>query len=379
MSTSIGSTQSGAWLWSLSRNFDESFDLLLDVLMHPRFDAERLETLKGQYVERMRRRRESPGRAVRVLLDRVIYGEHPRLGYVATRAQVEAVTPDDVRAVWRRHLGGDNLFVTAVGDFDAAAIVRRIETAFGSWRQAEQTERLWITHEPLLAPGAYLVEQALPQPAVQIYHQIAVDRTAPLADHAALEILNDILGGSGFRSRLMERLRSDEGLTYGISSSLAHQGRPGVPGRIVASYQTKQDSVVQSIDSVLEEFRRILAEDVGPQEVQEQIEAWRNRFIFAYTNDFYTVSRLMGNELDDRPYDFEKRMLDAVQQVRVEDVRRVAGKFLRPEQLTVAIFGTPTDADRAALTERFRLQVLDAAQVFSGGYETLPHEAGAGR
>jgi zinc protease len=214
------------------------------------------------------------------------------------------------------------------------------------------------------------VEQDLPQPAVRLYHQIPVDREAPPADHAALEILNDILGGSGFRSRLMERLRSDEGLTYGVYSSLVHEGRPGQPGRVQIAYQTRRDAVARSIDSVLEEFRKIIAEEVGPAEVEEQIEAWRNAFIFRYTNDFYSVSRLMANELDDRPYDFDRRELEAVQQVGVADVHRVAERYLRPENLTVAVFGTPEEGDRAALAERFALRVLPREEVFSGGYET---------
>src|SRR6185369_17191334 len=103
------------------------------------------------------------------------------------------------------------------------------------------------------------------------------------------EILNDILGGSGFRSRLMERLRSDEGLTYGIYSSLSHAGRPGVPGDIGAGYETKKPSLARSIQTVQEEFDKIVAADVSKNEVAEQVDAWRNRFIFQFTNSFYSV------------------------------------------------------------------------------------------
>lgn len=184
-----------------------------------------------------------------------------------------------------------------------------------------------------------------------------------------MEILNDILGGSGFRSRLMERLRSDEGLTYGIGSGVVHQRRPGEPGSIQISYQTKRESVARSIASVQEEFRRIIEQEVGEPEVAEQIEAWRNRFVFRYTNDFSIVSRLMYNELDERPYDFDRQELDAVQKVTIKDVQRVARKYLKPENLTVTVFGTPTDEDRQALAQRFTLKVLPREDVFSGGYD----------
>jgi len=371
----VGETEGGAGFWSLARNFEVSFDLALDAVIRPRFDAERLETLKGQYIERMRRRGESPGSGAGTLLDHVIFKDRPRLGYVPTKAEIEAITPDQVRRIWKRYLGRNNLTVTVVGDFDSTLMLERIDDSLGGWRKARDSERKWIAYEPILRPGLFLVEKELPQPAVRLYHQIAVDRTAPIEDHAALEILNDILGGSGFRSRLMERLRSDEGLTYGIYSGLSHEGRPGVPGRLSVGYQTKKDSVARSIDSVLEEIRRIIAEKVGEQEVQEQIEAWRNRFIFRYTNDFTIVRRLMGNELDDRPYDFDRLQLDAVQKVTVDDVKRVAGKYLQPDKLTIAIFGTPTEEDRKRLGEKFTLTELTAEQVFTGGYlEAAPAE-----
>jgi predicted Zn-dependent peptidase len=365
----IGETQSGAGFWSLERNFDESFDLAMEILMRPRFDAERLATQKGQYIERMRRRTESPGRGASVLLSHVIYAEHPRLGYVAARAEIEAITPEQISGIWNRHLGPDNLFVTVVGEFETDAMLERIDAAFRSWRRAEIAERRWITHEPFLKPGVYTVDKELPQPAVRIYHQIPVDRGASIEDHAALEILNDILGGSGFRSRLMERLRSDEGLTYGIRSGLTHEGRPGIPGRISISYQTKKDSVARSIDSVLEEFAKIIDDEVSEAEVDEQIEAWRNRFVFRYTNEASIVRRLMLNELDDRPYDYDRLELEAVQKVTVADVKRVARKYLDAGNLTVVVFGTISDEDRQALSERFTVNRLEREAVFTGGYD----------
>ena len=365
----IGSTMGGGSFWSLRRNFEESFDLALEMLTQPRLDTERLQTLQGQYIERMRRRGESPGRAASVLLNHVIYQEHPRLGYTPSRAEIEAITPDQIREIWKRYLGRDNLYITVVGDFDSKEMLRTIESKLGSWRTAEDKTRKYITHDPVLKPGVFVVEQELPQPAIRLYAQLDVDRTASPEDHAAIEILNDILGGSGFRSRLMERLRSDEGLTYGIYSGISHQGRPDVPGSIRISYQTKTESVADSIDSVLEEVNKIIKEEVGEAEVQEQVEAWRNRFVFRFTNDYYIVSRLMYNELDDRPYDFDSLELEQVQKVKVADVQRVARKYLAPNNLSVVIYGKLTDEDKAALGERFTLKTLEKSEVFTGGYD----------
>ena len=342
-SIGIGSTESWASFWSLTRTFDESFDLALEIMIKPRLDVERLETLKGQYVERMRRRFDSPRSGVGTLQRHVVYGDHPRLGYVPSKAEIEAIEADDVRKIWRSYLGRDNMYITVVGDFETDEMLALLEKKLGSWRKAEDTQRVYLVREPVIKPGVFIVEKEIAQPSVRIGHQIKVDRTASPEDHAAIEILNDILGGSGFRSRLMERLRSDEGLTYGIGSWISHESRENIPGSVGISYQTKKESVDQSIRTVTEEFVKIVETQVSAAEVEEQVDAWRNRFIFRYTNDFFSVSRLMDNELDDRPYDFDDQQLRQIQRVTVEDVKRVAGKYLKPENLTVCIFGTLTE------------------------------------
>ncbi len=365
----LGDTESGAELWSLKRTLPESFALAMDILMRPRLDPKRLETIRGQYIDEMRRRYDYPDLGVHLIQNYVLNHDHPRLGYQASKKEILAVTPEAIRALWRRYLGRDNLYVAAVGDFDRKDILDLVQRTFAPWRKASDSRREYIAREPVIRPGVYLMEKEVAAPAVSVVQQMPVDRRAPLEDHAALEILNDILGGSGFRSRLMERLRSDEGLTYGIYSAISHDGRPGVAGAVVASYETKKASVARSIQSVVEEFRKMAQGPVTEAEVQEQIDAWRNRFVFQYTSDFANVSRLMGEELDDRPYDYDRQLLEAVQKVTPADVERVARKYLKPEELTISIFGRLTDADRKALGEAYPVTVLPKSTVFRGGYD----------
>ena len=376
----FGGTMSTASFWSLQRNFGESFALAMEILMRPRFDSHRLEVIQGQFIDGQRRRYDTPQRGVSQLRTQVLYADHPRLGYQVSRAEIAAVKPGDVRRVWERYLGRDNLYVTVVGDFDAQGMLTLLERTFAAWRLAADKERQYLVRDPSLHPGVYVVDKEISAPSISISHQARLDRGAPLQDHAALEILNDILGGSGFRSRLMERLRSDEGLTYGIYSSFYHDGRAGIPGEVSISYSTQKQTVARSIDSVLEEFEKMAAGPVAPAEVEEQIDSWRNRFVFQYTDDFYVVASLMGQELDDRAYDYDQQVLEAVQKVTPADVERVARLYLKPENLTICVFGSLTDEDRAALGSKFTVRTLPKEEVFRGGYErpTRPAATGAG-
>ena len=117
-SMGIGGTSIWGSFWSLKRNFKEAFDLATDVIMQPRFDEDRLKTLKGQYVDQMQRRWDDPSWGVSMIQRKVLDGDHPRFGRVVTRAEIEKVTSEQCRRAWRRFIGRDNLFITVVGDFD---------------------------------------------------------------------------------------------------------------------------------------------------------------------------------------------------------------------------------------------------------------------
>ena len=367
-SVSLGETSSSARFWSLKRNFDESFDLAVDILKRPRLDKDRLDVIKGQHIAQMKRRYDNPRWAVGLLTDHVFYGDDPRLGHTTSKSEVEALTTNDVLDVIQRYLGSDNLTVTVVGDFDKEEMLRTIETKLGDWRPAGDTRREWIAHPRVVRPGAFLLEKDLPQPSISIRQELDVDRADSPEEHAALEILDSVLGGSGFRSRLMERLRSDEGLTYGIYSRTSHEGREGVPGALSIGYQTKRDAVARSIASVLEVYETLMSDGATEQEIAEQIQTWRNGFIFRFTSPFYSVSRLAEHELDDRPYDRDRQQLAQIQRVDVAAVKAVAKKYLDSKTLSICIFGSLTEADEAAIDGRFGLTKLSKDEVFKGGY-----------
>lgn len=366
---SMGATQSTAGFWCLSRLFDDSFGLAMDMVMKPRLDPARFEVIKGQYADSMRRRYDNPGWAVYILMEQLLYREDPRLGYQATKAEIDAVAREDIRALWQRYTGKDNLFIAMTGDFDKSVMLARLEAAFSSWRNAEDKARDFLAREPVSLPGVFVVGKEVSSPAIHMVAQNRLDRTLPAKDHAALDILDDILGGSGFRSRLMERLRSDEGLTYGVWSYVSHEGRLGVPGSLGISYETQKATVARSVLATLEEVEKIKTTPVTESEVREQIDSWKNRFVFKFEDDFYSVSRLMNHELDDRPFDRDKQVLDEVTQVKAADVLRVAQSYLDPKAMTIGVFGAVTEEDRQALEQKYGLKIVPKEEIFKGGFD----------
>jgi len=356
-------------LWTLSANLDAALELLMTMLRRPRLDEQRLKVLAAKQIEAMRRRADYPDWAVAFLVQKILYGDHPRLGYQPSRHEIEALGREDIAATLARHLGPQNLYVTAVGDFRGEELVARLQQGLSGWRPAGDPRRDWLAREPAVSPGVHIVHKAIPQPAVRILQEIPIDRSrVDEGEHAALEILNRILGGSGFRSHLMERLRTDEGLTYGVSSSLRHEDRPGVPGMLTVSFQTGGDKLARAVEIVEEECRKLAEQPPAVDEVHEQIEAWRNSFLFRFENPAQAVTRLMHHELDDRPWDRDRRLLERIEGVRPEEVRRAAERWLDPSRLSVAVFGSPEPAQIELLQSRHPIRIWEQDEVFSGDY-----------
>jgi zinc protease len=167
----------------------------------------------------------------------------------------------------------------------------------------------------------------------------------------------------------MERLRSDEGLTYGVSSSLAHDYRPQVPGMWAIAFQTRKDAVARAVAIVEEECGRLREDLPALDEVHEQIQAWHNSFLFRFENAAQAVTRLMNHELDDRPYERDLQVLAQIERVTPERVREAARRWLHPENFSITIFGSPSEEERKVLQENHSLRDWAREEVLGGGYD----------
>jgi predicted Zn-dependent peptidase len=310
-------------------------------MRNPAFDARQLEIAKGQRIERIRRRDDQPASILDRYFTRLLYTpEHPAgRGGFTTIAQVEAVNREQLIALHKKYYGPNNVWLAVVGDFDKDTIAARIEAAFAGWapvdKAAIERER---AHLPRAAgknvPGVFVIPRPLNQSSIALGH-FGVDRTNP--DRFAINVMNSILGGGGFTSRIMERVRSDEGLAYSVSTRFAISDRD--LGLFRAGLQTKTESTVPAIQAILEEIARIRTEPVSPQELELAKEDFINSYVFQFDSRFSNVTQLMQLELDGRPADYYETLLDKYRAVTREDVLRVAQKYLKPQDLTIFVVG----------------------------------------
>jgi predicted Zn-dependent peptidase len=337
LSASAGDTSTRIALNVLTSALDPGLDLLFDMLRRPRFDEARLAVEKGKALEGMKQRNDDADDILAREWSWLLSGREHFSSRRATAAQLESITRADLIDFHRRTYGSERMVIAISGDVEPKRILAALASRLAGFRAAEPAA--WPPKGPEFTPkpGLYRVEKDLPQGKVRVGHPSLQVTNWADPDLYALEMLNDVLGGSGFTSRLTKRVRSDEGLAYGAGSSFGF----GIfwPGNFQAGYASKNPTVAYALQIVLEEIGKIRREPVGDDELRVA----KSAAIDTFPRGFESASQIAGtfaqDELIGRPhgywYDYRRR----IEAVTGADVLRVAAKYLHPDQLVMLVVG----------------------------------------
>jgi predicted Zn-dependent peptidase len=332
---SVSSEAVSLSLRSLAKDADRALRLFAEVIRKPAFDPRPLQTSRGRVIEDLRRLADSPSRLLAREFTRTMYTPAHPLGRPLTPAQVEAIRREDLQAYYQRLFHPNNLMLAIVGDFSREELAAKVQALFGDW---PPTGSLDLPPFPMVParyePGVYILHRNLAQASLALGH-FGIDRFNP--DRYAIELMNLILGGSGFTSRIPERVRTEEGLAYSVGTAFPTTSRDLSLFR--ATLQTKNENVPRAVAVILEEMGRMQRETVEPAELERAKEALINSFLFRFTSRFGTVQQLMMLEFDGYPPDYYDTLLDRYRAVTVPDIQRVARQYLRPEAATIFIVG----------------------------------------
>ena len=332
---SVSSEAISATLSALAKDADRALQLFAEVLRQPAFDPEPLRVSKGRVIEDLRRVVDNPSQLMAREFARTMYTESHPLGRPLTPVQVEAIQPEDLRAYYRRFFHPNNMMLVVVGDFGREEMAAKIQALFGGWPAADGVDLPPIPKvQPRFEHGVYIVPRSLTQASVTLGH-FGIDRSNP--DRYAIELMDSILGGSAFTSRIPDRVRTQEGLAYSVGTAFPTTSRDISLFR--ATLQTKNENVARAVAVILEEMTRIQRQPVTPEELDRAKEAIVNSFVFRFTSRFATVVRLLTLEFDGYPPDYFETLLDRYRAVTVADVQRVAEQYLHPDATTILIVG----------------------------------------
>ena len=329
-------------LSALAKDTDRVLQIFADVIRLPAFHPDPLQTAKGRITEDLRRLADSPPRLLAREFNRTMYTEAYPLGRPLTPAQVEAIRREDLEAHHRRFFHPNNMLLAVVGDFRREEMAAKIEALFGTWSKATLDLPALPEVRTRFERGVYIVPRGLTQASLALGH-FGIKRTNP--DRYAIEIMDLILGGSGFTSRIMERVRTEEGLAYSVGTSFPTTSRDISLFR--ATVQTKNENVPRAVSAILEEMARIQREPVTPEELDRAKEAFINSFVFRFTSRYGTVVQLLTLEFDGYPSDYYESLLDRYRAVTAADIQRVARQYLHPDASTIVVVGDATRFESA--------------------------------
>ena len=318
----------------LTENRDASIALLRAALQEPRFDAEAIERVRGQVLSSIRSDLKNPNNIARETMDQIIYGDHPYATSLnGTLESVAALTRDDLVAAHQAVLARDRIFIGAVGDITPDVLGALVDDLLGDLPATGAA--MPPPAEVNIETGVTVVDYATPQ-SVAIFAQKGLTQKDP--DWFAASVMNQILGGGSFESRLMEEVREKRGLTYGVYSYL-------LPRDLAATYQgsvsSANDRIAQAIDVIRDEWRKMAENGATEEELLNAKTYITGSYPLRFDGNAQIASILVGMQMLDLPIDYIPTRNDKVDAVTLDDVKRVAAELLTPDNMTFVVVGQP--------------------------------------
>ncbi len=335
LSTRIGDVTGSVSLNLLSKDLETVLPILMDVLTNPQFQADRFAKAKDDFLQSMKTRNDDTGSIERREWNRLIFGDVYWKNRIATKASVERVTAEDCKAFVTSLVKNGNIVIAVAGDFETAALKSLLEKTIGSLPSMEKPlpDVPQPNHKP--EPGVYLVsKEDVNQGRVAIGH-LAYREGHP--KQFQLVVVNDILGGGGFTARMMKKIRSDEGLTYGAYSRIRFPVT--TPGTFSANFQSKSSTCAYATELALGLIREIQVDEVSDEEMSVSKASFIDTFPRRFESAAQTVGLFATDELEGRDADYWVTYRDKISAVTKAEMLDAAKSELHPDDMIVLVVG----------------------------------------
>ncbi len=329
-----GRDRFNASMQTLTVNLDEAFGMLRLALTEPRFDAEAVERMRRSLLSQIAQSERDPGSiANRTFWEAAFGGHRYGIPLSGTRETVELINVDDLRN-FHGTLNRRDMRIGVAGDIDPETLGRLLDETFGDLPASGPAYEPQST-VPAGAGETIIVQSPNPQ-SVVIFGGEGIGYDDP--DYMAAMVMNAVLGGASFSSRLMQVVRVQNGLAYSVNSSLSTYDAVTL---LSGSVGTENARVGESIDLIRSEMTRLRDEGVEPGEL-EQIQTYlTGAYALGFDSNGSIANRLAFYQLEDLGIDYINTRNARVRAVTAEDVHRVAERLLRPDDLLVVVVGEP--------------------------------------
>ena len=321
---------------------DEAVALLRDALVEPRFDEAAVERVRGQVLSIIEAQDRDAGDLADHAYKRLAFPDHPYgAPYEGTLETVSSLVADDLRQAKDDAIRRDNVIVGVTGDIAPERLGPLLDALLGDLPEAGPEGP--GEAEDRLEPGVTVIDFPSPQSYV-FFAQDGIGLDDP--DYFAAILVNHVLGGGGFGSRLTEEVRVARGLSYGIGTGLAPRD---FSEQWLGSFSASNDRVAEAVGVVLDEWRRMQADGITAEELEAAKTYVMGSYPLRFDGNARIAGILAGMQSIGLPIDYIPTRNDRVEAVTLEQANRVAADLLAPDSLHFVVVGRPEGLDTGAL------------------------------
>jgi zinc protease len=318
----------------LKKDVSLGFDLLSDIVLRPAFKEEEIKRRRAIIKSSIIRQKEDPASVASKAFLKAVFGEHPYGSPVeGTEESLDGITRQDIVAFYESYYQPNNAIISVVGDIDREEVRALLKRFFVGWHRKEIATSPLPVAGRAEGPKVVKIQKDITQANVILGH-LGISRENP--DYYAVSVMNYILGGGGFASRLMDNIRDNKGLSYDVRSFFSANKFGGF---FEAELQTKNATANAAIAEILKEMERIRTEPVTDKELKDAQSYLTGSFPLRIDSDSRIASFLTAVEYYGLGSDYVDKYKEYINAVTKEDVLRVAKKYLDPKNYVLVVVG----------------------------------------
>jgi zinc protease len=338
---------------SLSLYTSEIFRLMAEMVLFPTFPENELNLYKQNTIEGLKFQRSQPSFLASEQILRVLYGKHPYGVASPKPSDIEKLERDKLIDFHGRSFVPNNAMLIVVGDVKKEEFLREIEDVFGGWQRGDVEERKFESPKKPDSRKLTIVDRPGSAQSNIVLGSLALERKNP--DYFPVLVMNQILG-AGASSRIFMNLREEKGYTYGAYSRFDMKKRGG---EFEATAEVRTAVTYESLKEFFYELERIRSEKVREDELNDAKNFLTGVFpIRAETQEGLT-NLIVSQKLYNLPDDYLQTYRDNINAVSIEDVGRVAEKYIEPEKMAIVIVGDGREVLSQARSFAEEIEIYD--------------------
>ena len=332
LDVSVVSDYTSVTLSVLKKDINKGFELFSDILLNPVFPEKEIERKKELVKGSLRHSEEDPAFLAERAFKKEIFGEHPygRLieGSVDT---IDAIKREDLITFYSAYFLPNNSILSVAGDLTEEELNSLIKTYLKDWEKADLPSIVTQGFNIGKAKRTVQIDKDLTQANIILGH-IGIRRDNP--DYYAVSVMNYILGGGGFSSRLMQTIRDEMGLAYDVDSFFTSNKEKGL---FQIEVQTKNDSANSVISEILNQMKKMRQKIVSDEELSDAKSYLTGSFPRRLDTNRKIADFLASVEFYNLGLDYAEKYSTYINSITKKDIFRVAQKYLDPEDYVLVV------------------------------------------